>query len=33
MTNKIKVKIITMNNNQNMTDKKNESYLCIKFEI
>ena len=33
MTYKIKVKAITINNNENMTDcKENESYLHMKFD-
>ena len=34
MTNKIEVKTITIMNNENMTDwKENESYLYMKFDI
>ena len=34
MTNKIKVKTTKMNNNENMTDwKENESYLYMKFDV
>ena len=33
ITNKIKVKHIKINNNENMTDwKENESYLSMKFD-
>ena len=34
MTKKIKVKTITINNNENMTEwKENESYLHMKFDV
>ena len=34
MTNNIEVKIIKINNNENMTDlKENESYLHMEFDV
>ena len=33
MTEKIEVKILTLNNSVIMTELKNESYLYVKFEV